>query len=247
MTTFHFKRKTAIPVAERGTRFEIAGSGFKHSGAQAALSSRCKATAAFCVLSVLCFAGFSVHASENLLENGGFEDCDGTEIDRWKSPIGFGQQSAVASESAPHEGTRHVVLSITSDDSESSNGGPGLGPSRAAIQQESFGGSVSEGKSYRLTFHASTPTQFPPGVAPRYLVEWIDPAGQSLGPTIFQGFGDRVGLDGTYEEITIELTGPTGADRARVFFDLEGGSGNNPNPDEAILYLDSISLQEAAP
>jgi hypothetical protein len=247
MTTFHFNPKTAIPVAERGTRFEIAGFGVKHSGARAALASRCKATAALCVLSVLCFAGFSVHASENLLENGGFEDCDGSEIDRWKSSIGFGQQSAAASDSSPHEGTRHVVLSITSDDSESANGGPGLGPARAAIQQESFGGSVSEGKSYRLTFHASTPTQFPPGVAPRYLVEWIDPAGQSLGPTIFQGFGDRVGLDGTYEEITIELTGPPGADRARVFFDLEGGSGNNPNPDEAILYLDSISLQEAAP
>lgn len=219
----------------------------KRSQAQAALAWLPKAATIFCLAGTLGVAGITSQASENLLENGGFEEGDGAEIDRWKSSIGFGQQSALISETAPHDGSRHVVLSITSDDSESANGGPGLGPARAAIQQESFGGSVSEGKSYRLTFHASTPTQFPPGVAPRYLVEWIDPAGQSLGPTIFQGFGDRVGLDGAYEEVTVELTGPPGADRARVFFDLEGGAGNNPNPDEAILYLDAVSLREAVP
>lgn len=220
---------------------------FNPTKAQAALAGLLKAAATFCFLGTLGFVGVPIFASENLLENGGFEEGDGAEIDRWKSPIGFGQQSAVVAETAPHDGSRHVVLSITSDDSESANGGPGLGPARAAIQQESFGGSVSEGKSYRLTFRASTPTEFPPGASPRYLVEWIDPAGQSLGPTIFQGFGDRVGLDGAYEEITIELTGPPGADRARIFFDLEGGAGNNPNPDEAILYLDAVSLQEVAP
>jgi len=187
--------------------------------------------------------GYS-QTSQNLLENNGFEMGDPEEIENWKSSIGFGKQLVAISTTAPHEGKRHAALSVITDDSDVCNGGPGTGPARCAVAQKTIEGSVIPGKKYTLSFNASTPEGLYQSVAPRYLVEWLDQTNKPVGSQIFTGFADQVGKDGFYNEVSFELTAPPDADRANIIIDLEGGSANNPDSQESVLYLDNISFRE---
>lgn len=199
------------------------------------------------LLTALALGAFFVHqtkAGENLLENPGFELGMAEEMENWKSSIGFGTRSAVISESSPQEGKRHVVLSVVTDDSDTTNGGPGTGPGRSVVAQTTLEGTVLPGKTYTLSFHAASPEGFYTSVAPRYLVEWLDQVNQPVGERTFKSFADQIGPHGYYNEVSIQVTAPPEADRATIFIDLEGGAANNPESQNSVLHLDSVSFKE---
>ncbi len=181
--------------------------------------------------------------ADQILTNGGFENDELGAPDGWVSKVGFGTQSLSLSKDAPNEGTVHLVLSVTTDNGDKNDGGPGTGPGRIAVEQLTPESSITPGTAYIFSFFSTTPDGFFTTVSPRYQLEWLDESNLPVGSTELTGFAGSVGKDGFYEEFSMELTAPAEADRVRIFFDLEGGSLNNPNDRESVLYLDHVSLK----
>jgi len=195
-------------------------------------------------LALNAFFLYETKAGENLLENAGFELGMPEEMENWSSSIGFGTRTTSIASTSPQEGKRHLVLSVVTDDSDTTNGGPGTGPGRSVVAQSTVEGTVLPGKTYTLSFQAASPEGFYTSVAPRYLVEWLDLMNQPVGERTFRSFANQIGPDGYYNEVSVQVTAPPEADRATIFIDLEGGSANNPESQNSVLHLDNVSFKE---
>lgn len=194
------------------------------------------------IILIIAFLSLAARADDQILSNTGFEEDALGSPDGWQSNIAFGTSDASVSQTAPHKGKNHAILSVTTDNDKQDDGGPGTGPGRVAVEQVTQSGSITAGTTYTLSCFSTSPTGFFPTVAPRYHIEWLDASNQPIGSSLWTSFADSVGRDGFYEEFAVEITAPAEADHVRVGFDLEGGSLNNPDSIETVLYLDEITL-----
>ena len=194
----------------------------------------------FLLLVGLCLTAY---AGDQILTNGGFEDDELGSPEGWQNTVGFGTSGVSLSKKAPYEGKTHLVFTVTTDNDQKDDGGPGTGPGRVAVEQVTRPGSITPDTNYTLSFFSTSPTGFFPTVAPRYHIEWLDASNQPIGLSVWTSFAGSAGKDGFYEEFSTDLPSPAEADHVRVSFDLEGGSLNNPDSVEAVLYLDNVALR----
>ncbi len=199
------------------------------------------------ILLLLACLTLTARADEQILTNSGFEDEELGSPEGWRNTVCFGKSGVELAKTAPHDGKIHLVFTVTTDNGQKDDGGPGTGPGRVAVEQLTQAGSITPGTNYILSFFSTTPTGFFPTVAPRYHIEWLDASNQPIGSSLWTSFAGSAGKDGFYEEFSTELPAPPEADHVRVSFDLEGGDLNNPDSVETVLYLDDVSLKPAKP